>query len=177
MHGISRPKSRKCDRQSAGIRPPHAQRQKLSFFKTLKSVLLCSFYNKDKVVVPPSEERSAKVYIHPFLCLCQCRFNAGLIILQEIERQHGIDFGYLEPTTSTLDSDYDDDISIISLGETQYPEIGINAQLPDATPCHLTDSLSSKYYTYGHSMLATFFLLCRISFLVSYPKQENDSSY
>ncbi len=65
-------------------------------------------------------------------------------MFQEIEQQPDTGFGYLEPTTSTLNSDYDDDISIINLGETQYPEIGINAQLPDTTPCHLTDSVSSK---------------------------------
>ncbi len=58
MHGISRLSARKSRRQSAGIKP---QRQKLSFFKTLKSVLLCSFYSKDDVVVPSNEGRSAEV--------------------------------------------------------------------------------------------------------------------
>ncbi len=43
-----------------------------------------------------------------------------LLLLQEIEQQPG----NLEPTTSTLDSDYDDDISIISLGETTYVGAG-----------------------------------------------------
>ncbi len=58
MHGISRLSARKSRRQSAGIK---SQRQKLSFFKTLKSVLLCSFYSKDDVVVPSNKGRSAEV--------------------------------------------------------------------------------------------------------------------
>ncbi len=56
MHGISsRLSARKSRRQSAGIKP---QRQKLSFFKTLKSVLLCSFYSKENVV---NEGKSVEV--------------------------------------------------------------------------------------------------------------------